>query len=143
MLINRFLLILLKTVCLRLSWLNVPSDFNVSVCNANNFDERINYRQSVLERERFPCLYMIGNLLQSALCICDICHNDFFQQGFSFRVQFRYFDGMGIKDVMMHERAMVFVDLQSDVIDYLIEFSGESEDSILVQLEKSKNSTSS
>lgn len=51
-------------------------------------------------------------------------------------------DGKGIKDVEMHERAMVLVDLQSDVIDYLIEFSGESEENILVELEKSKKDAS-
>lgn len=43
--------------------LNVPSDFDVTICNANNFDQRIDYRLSVLERERFPCFYMIGYLL--------------------------------------------------------------------------------
>ena len=30
--------------------LNVPSDFDVTVCNANDFDKRIDYRLSVLER---------------------------------------------------------------------------------------------
>ena len=33
---------------------------------------------------------------------------------------------------------MVLVSMQSDVIDYLIEFSGESEENILVQLETSQ-----
>ena len=47
-------------------------------------------------------------------------------------------DGTGIRDVEMHERAMVLVDLQSDVIDFLIELSGESEEKILLQLETSK-----
>ena len=47
-------------------------------------------------------------------------------------------DGTGIRDIEMHERAMVLVDLQSDVIDYLIELSGESEEKILLQLEISK-----
>ena len=47
-------------------------------------------------------------------------------------------DGTGIRDVEMHERAMILVDLQSDVIDYLIELSGESEEKILLQLETSK-----
>ena len=43
--------------------LNVPSDLNVSVCNANDLDKRIDHRLSVLERERFPYFYMIGYLL--------------------------------------------------------------------------------
>lgn len=44
-------------------------------------------------------------------------------------------DGKGVSDLKMHERALVLVEMQSDIIDYLAEYSGENDETILMQLE--------
>lgn len=49
-------------------------------------------------------------------------------------------NGEGINDMGMYERAVILVEMQSDIIDYLIDFSGESDETILMQLEVSAGS---
>lgn len=44
-------------------------------------------------------------------------------------------DGKGIRNIEMYDRAILLVEMQSDIIDYLVKFSGESDDTIMTQLE--------